>query len=389
MNNLRIAWLLTAAPSYWHPILTEFVSIFPQTKLFTAKWQGFAKGYEQKFAVEIIGDRKLLELKQNSGGYSNNVMYLSPQIIPYLWKFKPDIIFADGFCLWTIFVAILKLVFSWKIILIYDGSSPSVDYRNSKLRIFTRRRIGKFCDRFITNHQPGKDYLHQVLGIDAHTIFVHPYLVPDLQALLQDFDPHLSQNLPQTIQLQKPIFFSIGQIIPRKGIRELIEACYILQQQGYEKYSLLIAGEGNQRQELDELAKKYNLATNISWLGQVNYSHLGSYFHLIDVFVFPSHEDVWGMVLLEAMSLGKAVIASQNAGSAELIREGDNGYTFNPSFPEELANSMKECMDNPPQIGDMGDRSREIMSQHTPKTSAIFLTDVVKNVIENSVLQDK
>ncbi|MBW4509590.1 MAG: glycosyltransferase family 4 protein [Scytonematopsis contorta HA4267-MV1] len=385
MNNQKVAWLLTAAPYYWHPILSEFTRLFPQTILFTAKWSAFAKGYENLFTVEVVGNRQVLNLSSSTTGYGNNFMCLSPRIIGQLVKFRPDIIFTDGFCLWTVFTLLLKLMFRWYVVIVYDGSSPNVDYKNSRIRIFLRRLMARYVDACITNNKAGKDYLVNFLKIQENIVFVQPYLVPDNKALLHN-SQHQKQSINNLIKesnQKHPIFLYVGQIIPRKGVRELLEACLILQNQGYCNYTLLIAGEGWQRHELENFSQSHNLGANVKWLGQVEYSDLGSYFQHTDVFVFPTYEDVWGMALTEAMVMGKAVIASKLAGSAELIVEEKNGYCFEPDNPEKLAELMKYFIEDPKQTIAMGLYSEKLMSQYTPETAAEFLSNVIKYTLNN------
>lgn len=372
MNNSRIAWLLTATPSYWHPVLSEFTRIFPQTTLFTGDWSEFAQGYENSFAVEEVGNRKIIRLTPSLNGYGATLTFLSPNIIRKLLRFKPDVIFTDGFCIWTVFVIVLKVFLKWRVIIIYDGSSPSVDYKNSRIRIFLRRLMSRFSDAFITNNCRGKDYLVNFLGAKEQNVFAQPYLVTDTKALLHNLE---NDDLSE-LQSPRPIFLYVGQIIPRKGIGELLEACSILYNSGYRDYTLLIVGEGWQREELELKSKSQGLENSVRWIGQVDYSTLGTYFKYADIFVFPTHEDVWGMVVPEAMAVGKPILVSSAAGAAELVEEGKNGYIFDSQVPERLAELMKCFIDNSNLAMSMGNYSQELIKKHNPETAARFLADV-------------
>ena len=372
MNSPRIAWLLTAAPSYWHPVLSEFTRIFPQTTLFTGSWSKFAQGYENSFAVEEVGTRKVIRLTPTLNGYGATLTFLSPSIIHKLLRFKPDVIFTDGFCMWTVFVLVLKVFMKWRVVVIYDGSSPSVDYKNSGIRIFLRRLMSRFADAFITNNCGGKDYLVNFLEVKENIVFAQPYLVPDTKALLHNVE---NDDLTR-LNVPRPIFLYVGQIIPRKGIGELLEACSILHQSGYHDYTLLIVGEGWQQEELEHKSISQGLENNVRWIGQVEYSSLGFYFKYADIFVFPTHEDVWGMVVPEAMAVGKPILVSKWAGAAELVEEGKNGYIFDSQVPERLAELMKCFIDNPELATSMGNYSQEIIAKHNPETAAQFLADV-------------
>jgi glycosyltransferase involved in cell wall biosynthesis len=69
--------------------------------------------------------------------------------------------------------------------------------------------------------------------------------------------------------------------------------------------------------------------SNVSFLGFVNQSRIAEVYGLADVFVMPSEDEPWGLVLNEAMAAGVAPVVCTDVGaSADLIREGETGFTF-------------------------------------------------------------
>ncbi|NJN86707.1 MAG: glycosyltransferase, partial [Leptolyngbyaceae cyanobacterium SL_7_1] len=135
-----------------------------------------------------------------------------------------------------------------------------------------------------------------MLGVPDAKIFARPYQVPDITALLNQSD----RALPKPAH--HPVFLYIGQLIPRKGLQQLLEGCRLLKEQGSPPYTLWVIGDGAQRQELQAFTQQHHLEEVVHWLGWVEYSQLGAYLQKADVFVFPTLEDIWGMVLLEAMA---------------------------------------------------------------------------------------
>jgi Glycosyltransferase len=115
----------------------------------------------------------------------------------------------------------------------------------------------------------------------------------------------------------------------------------------------------------------------------VEYGNLGSYFQQADVFVFPTFEDVWGMVVPEAMVFGKPILCSNGAASCELLAEGENGYIFDPHDPSALAEAMRRFLDNPDLIKSMGERSRELIAKTTPETAAQAYVEVTLFLMGN------
>ncbi|MEM8677001.1 MAG: glycosyl transferase, partial [Cyanobacteria bacterium P01_G01_bin.67] len=83
MNNLRIAWLVPVAWFYWQPTLSEFSKLFPNTKIYTALFPGYSKGYEDSLDLEMVGKFKVLGGNQNSAipQYGSSFTSLSPKII--------------------------------------------------------------------------------------------------------------------------------------------------------------------------------------------------------------------------------------------------------------------------------------------------------------------
>ena len=376
INNTKIAWLLPSASFYWQPTLSELSKCFPNTKIFTARWRGYAKGYEDSIKVEIVGRRKIIEIIPGTIGYGYNYTNVSPKIVNHLLSFKPEVIFSNSFGIWTILALLFKLIGRWRVVIAYEGSSPNVDFRNSSLRLGIRRIMVRLADACITNSQGGQAYLTDILGAKPSLVFTRPYEVPDCQSLLDQ-----SYYSEDTLDHPRPIFIFVGNIIQRKGLPTLLKACNLLKKQGLNDYTVLIIGDGFQKSGLESLARNYGLENCVQWLGRVDYDRLGKYFRIADVFVLPTLEDTWGMVVLEAMAFGKAILCSKAAGTAELVKEGENGYCFNPQDPEQLAKLMRRFIEQPDQADTLGEKAKQIMDTHTPKVAANFLSSVVSYIL--------
>jgi glycosyltransferase involved in cell wall biosynthesis len=378
--QIKIAWLFPslANGNYWHPILSEFKQKFSQIKVFTGFWPGFSQGYEGAFDVEVVGETKYVATIRKNTAYKRSYIVPSLKINNYLLQFKPQVIFTSAFSIWTAFSLLLKPLLGWKVVIIFDGVSPGSDQLNAGVRIYARRMMNILVDAFITNSQVGKDYLVRVTKAEESKIFTGTYLVPDVKALLASKD--VAFNL---IDWQEPkiTFLTIGQLIPRKGIQFLLDACKSLTQNNEQNFTLLIIGEGEQRKELENYVNENNLQTCVKILGAMDYSQLGSYIQKSDVFVFPTLEDIWGMVVPEAMAFGKPILCSKWAGSAEMVVEGENGYFFDPHNPEALAQLMQQFIDNPDLILSMGQKSQLLMSRYTPQTASQLFIEVTSLVL--------
>ena len=371
---MRIAWLLPIAWFYWQPMLSEFSKLFPNTKVFTGKWSGFARGYENTIDVKQVGRIQFYEVAKGVG-YNPGFTYLSPSIIIELFKFRPQVIFADSFRIWTIIALFLKPFFGWKVILTYEGSSPGVDYANSTLRLLLRKIMVRAADALVTNSKGGAKYLIGTLKARQETVFVQPYEVPSVKSL-----PQSSDIADKWLQLKQPVFLFVGHIVPRKGLKFLLEACAILHQQQQE-FTLMVVGDGTEQDELKTFCRERSLQNCVKWLGRVEYQDIGNYFNQADVFIFPTLEDTWGVTVLEAMLLGKPILCSTGAGTAELIIDGENGYVFEPGKVDLLARLMSIFINDPRLIEEMGAKSQAVMNRYTPENASQTLAKAVESTL--------
>jgi glycosyltransferase involved in cell wall biosynthesis len=354
--------------------------LFPNTTVFTGLFPGFAKGLEETLKVEVVGKFKVIEIARDENGYGDNFTYLSPRIIGHLLKLRPQVIFSSSFGIWTIIALLLKPLCWWRVIIAYEGCSPGVDYRNSAARLFVRRLMVWMADACITNSEAGSEYLIEFLNAKKDRVFVQPYEIPDEHTLPGNAEIEESKVLELP---HRPVFLFVGHLIPRKGLPLLLQACNLLQARGYKQFTLLVVGNGSQQPELETFCQEHDLSDRVQWAGRIAFDKIGTYFHAADVFVFPTLEDTWGVVTLEAMLLGKPILCSTGAGTSELVVPGDNGYVFAPDDAEKLADLMQKFFDEPASIATMGARSQQIMAQYTPVAAAQCMADITKLVMTN------
>lgn len=119
----------------------------------------------------------------------------------------------------------------------------------------------------------------------------------------------------------------VGSLIERKGIDLLLRA---LSKVNCE-YQLCLAGDGNEKDSLRMLSEELGIADKVIFLGQLNRKQLLKQYAESDLFVLPTREDCFALVILEAMCSGLPVICSKFAdGAYDLMEEGKNGYIVDP-----------------------------------------------------------
>ena len=378
-QRIGVAWLMPSLERghYWQSIFREFTKLFPNTVIFTGLWPGYLPGFEGTFSVRRLRGLKFVTLKRGTAGYESGLAWLPPfSIVKELVRFCPQIIFVGGFNLWTLYGLFLKPLTRSRIVLLLDGISPATGYLHAPIRLGLRRLIARFFDVCVSNTDEGVQYLRCALGVPAFRLRQHPYEVPCISLLNgHEGSLHLSKSCAG------PTFLCVGQLIRRKGIENFLRACSVLRQRGLFCFSIVVVGDGEQGVELQDLAGKLGLEDQIHWVGSVKYEDLGAYYRACDVLVFPTQEDIWGVVPLEAMAFGKPILCSKYAGSREMIIHGRNGFVFDPHDPQELAQFMTRFMQEPALIERFGSMSKQIIAPYTPQSAAEAFATMVSSVL--------
>jgi glycosyltransferase involved in cell wall biosynthesis len=143
----------------------------------------------------------------------------------------------------------------------------------------------------------------------------------------------------------KLVYGYLGSFTKIKNLSLLIEAFYIVKQE-YPNITLLLGGSGDIEEEnlIKKVIRKYSLEPIIEISGQI--SDASDFYSDVDVLVLPSKQETMPLVVLEAMSVQKAVIVTSNtAGLCELFEDKKDCIFFDPSNISELVNSMKAVVD--------------------------------------------
>ena len=144
----------------------------------------------------------------------------------------------------------------------------------------------------------------------------------------------------------KKVILYVGRLVAYKGVTYLLEALSKLPQDIRDDAMLLVCGRGKMRQNLEEMVSRLKLTSNVIFAGFVQDEELPYYYAASDIVVVPSMYEPMGIVLLEAMSMKKPVIASKTGGIPEIISDKDNGLLVPPGDPEALARAIESvCSD--------------------------------------------
>ena len=125
---------------------------------------------------------------------------------------------------------------------------------------------------------------------------------------------------------------------------------------------LLVVGSGEQKDKMIEASACLD-ENFLRLIGFVNQSQLPDFYALSDVFVLPSANEPWGLVVNEAMCAGTAIIVSDQVGSGgDLVKNNINGHIFKCGDIVDLKEKLKDVLNEPIRCRSMGAESLKIIS---------------------------
>jgi 1,2-diacylglycerol 3-alpha-glucosyltransferase len=180
----------------------------------------------------------------------------------------------------------------------------------------------------------------------------------------------------------KRIILYVGRIVKEKNLNLLISAAPLVLKSIPDALFLLV-GEGPVRNELQEKVKEKGLTNNFIFTGFVPEEELVDYYHSADAFVFPSTFETQGIVLLEAIASGLPVAAANTSPFPEIIKEGWNGFLFDPFDPKDCARSIGKALKNRELITK---NAKETLKEFTTEKCTKKLLEVYYWVLKNRVI---
>ncbi len=147
-----------------------------------------------------------------------------------------------------------------------------------------------------------------------------------------------------TTEVKRLKIVYVGRMHPSKGVSTLIEAMPLVISKFPEANLVLIGGDltGKEIKDLQRSAMKLGINDNISFLGNQSKGKVLKEFSTAYLTVVPSLVEAFGFVVIESFSVKTPVVGSNTSGIAEIIRDGKDGFLFEPGNPEDLASKVIE-----------------------------------------------
>ena len=199
------------------------------------------------------------------------------------------------------------------------------------------------------------------------------------QVIADELSEDLSLRSDHTFAGKTVVLF-VGHFRKRKGMDYLIKAFRSLKR---DDSVLIIAGSGEEEDHLKSLAEGTD---HILFPGFVQGQQKTKYYSLADIFVLPTLDDCWGLVVNEAMSFGLPIIVTERAGCAPELAK-DNGIIVPARNVEALKGAMQKLLDNDRLRRQMGWKSEEYIKKYDVDYAVNAFVNAIKYVSSRKTLR--
>jgi len=342
------------------------------------KKRGWKTKVYQGFNYKILPD--LAIGFQNKATQESFSFHTNPTLAFALLKRPYDVMIIGGFASLSSYIAFLVSKIKRKPVILWIGNTLQDEPSTlRKIAMPIIKLLMKFSNAFVVYGTRSKDYVTS-FGIPRERVFT-AINVGNVEFFKAESERLKGQKGvikgELDIKSNKVILY-IGQFIKRKGVKYLLDAFSKLK--GEEKDTgLVLIGDGPQR---EELMQKGHGVKDIHFIDAIQPESLPSYYVIADVFILPSLYERFGIVVSEAMASGLPIIATEKSGaSADLIRDGVNGYVVKDRDVDGLYAALRKILKDPQLSRRMGgNSSRMIENEFNLDKTTQGLIEAIKYV---------
>lgn len=166
----------------------------------------------------------------------------------------------------------------------------------------------------------------------------------------------------------RPVILTVGRLQKRKGHDKMIPAMRRIVER-VPQALFAVVGDGAEAERLQQLARHEQMESHVQWMGRLSDDDLIAAYQQCDLFVLANRDvagdfEGFGMVLLEAQSCGKPVVAGASGGTAETMIPGATGLLTHAEDPDALADTLVPLLLDAPRRAQMGHAARQWIVDH-------------------------
>ncbi|MFT6216275.1 MAG: glycosyltransferase involved in cell wall biosynthesis [Roseivirga sp.] len=292
----------------------------------------------------------------------------------HILSFKPDVVILPGYADRAIWLLSLYLKMN-SISFIQTCDSTIHDHRRIWHKEAVKSILLNTADLVFCYGEVQKEYL-ETLSIPADKIHFRVQATDNKKYI--DFAETKTRARGASGEVLRLLY--VGRLSPEKNLPFLIRC---LAKVGL-RVKLSIVGAGPDQLDIENLIRDLGMSDSMKLLGSVPWDEVIEYYLSHDVFILPSISEPWGLVVNEAMLCKLPVLVSSNCGcSRDLVKEGVNGFTFNPFTEEDLVAKINLLIQNFDQLPEWGRASFEMIQEYNPGRSAKQMLRGVELVVNS------
>ena len=273
------------------------------------------------------------------------------RLVPALRRLHPDVVVVCNAT--EILLALpLRSLLRFRLALIVEDT-PHASRNLGALARWIKEWAYRRADRWFAFSEDARTYLNQI-GI-AQGVALSSWSLD-----MGEFQPSSSAESPTRqsgATEDRAMVLFVGQIIPRKGVTQLLEAWKQLSASLRGKSRLVLVGDGPLLDDLRLFVREHGLS-EVEIRGQQDYGTVRQLMQQAALFVLPTMEDLFSLTVVEAMACGCPVITTPFNGARELVEEGVNGWIADPSRPGALTASLARALSPDVDLRKMGAAAR-------------------------------
>ena len=213
------------------------------------------------------------------------------------------------------------------------------------------RWLSRWCDRLVGNSHAVVEFYEQ-LGVPEEKLAMIYSGVEEVQSPQVD---RLAIRAAIGIEAQAPLIIFVGRLAEQKRVGDLLKALDLLQYVQPEARTIIV-GDGPLRNSLEEKSRDYLLDDRVRFLG--HREDVQKLMAASDLVVLPSSFEGLPNVVLEAMRLGKPVVATAAPGTSEVVINGETGLLVPVGNPPLLARAIRDVIRDPDMAARFGESGR-------------------------------
>jgi glycosyltransferase involved in cell wall biosynthesis len=297
-----------------------------------------------------------------------------------LERFRPAVVVVPGWASPAAWTAI-RWCAQHRVAMVCLSESTAWDEPSAAWKLMLKRRLIRLFSAALVGGKHHVDNLVQ-LGLAPVCIFFGYDAVDNAHFTTStDALRACAEETRHKFALPENFFLASARFVEKKNLARLLEAFAQYRKQGGE-WSLVLLGDGPLRPALEQQRDAPGLRDHVLMPGFRQYDELPAYYALAGAFIHASTVEPWGLVVNEAAASGLLLLVSNQCGCApELVRDGTNGFTFDPTDVRALAQLMeKVAAPNFPRAA-FAASSREIVAPWGPERFAGGLAQAVETAL--------